>query len=41
MIISDELNHTSLVLGARLTGAKVSVFKHNGRLDLGLGAFGC
>ena len=29
-IISDELNHASLVLGVRLSGAKVFVFKHNG-----------
>lgn len=28
-IISDELNHASLVLGTRLSGAKVYVFKHN------------
>ena len=30
LIISDELNHTSLVLGARLSGAKIKVFNHNG-----------
>eukprot|EP00045_Choanoeca_perplexa_P010864 m.112831 g.112831 ORF g.112831 m.112831 type:complete len:501 (+) comp15421_c0_seq15:179-1681(+) len=29
LIISDELNHTSLVLGARLSGAKIKVFRHN------------
>eukprot|EP00052_Salpingoeca_macrocollata_P001142 m.24089 g.24089 ORF g.24089 m.24089 type:complete len:512 (-) comp11139_c1_seq1:80-1615(-) len=29
LIVSDELNHTSLVLGARLSGAKIRVFKHN------------
>lgn len=29
LIISDELNHTSIVSGARSSGAKVSVFKHN------------
>lgn len=29
LIISDELNHTSLVLGSRLSGAKIKVFKHN------------
>ncbi|XP_044163019.1 serine palmitoyltransferase 2-like isoform X2 [Acropora millepora] len=29
LIISDELNHTSLILGARLSGAKIKVFKHN------------
>ena len=31
-IISDELNHASLVLGTRLSGAKVYVFKHNGKM---------
>ena len=31
LIISDELNHTSLILGARLSGAKIKVFKHNGK----------
>lgn len=29
LILSDELNHTSLVLGARLSGATIRVFKHN------------
>ncbi|XP_015243459.1 PREDICTED: serine palmitoyltransferase 3 [Cyprinodon variegatus] len=29
LIISDELNHTSLILGARLSGATIRVFKHN------------
>lgn len=28
-VISDELNHTSLVLGCRLTGATITLFKHN------------
>ena len=31
LIISDELNHASLALGARLSGAKIKVFKHNGK----------
>ena len=30
-IISDERNHASLVLGTRLSGAKVYVFKHNSK----------
>jgi serine palmitoyltransferase len=34
LIISDELNHSSLIFGARLTGAKISVFKHNDMEDL-------
>ena len=29
MIISDELNHASLVLGCRLSGAKIVVYRHN------------
>ncbi|CAF0843593.1 unnamed protein product [Adineta ricciae] len=29
LILSDELNHTSLVLGARLSGAVIKVYKHN------------
>lgn len=32
LIISDELNHTSIILGARLSGAKIKVFKHNGEM---------
>lgn len=29
LIISDSLNHTSIVTGARASGAKVRVFRHN------------
>ncbi|KAI8867483.1 PLP-dependent transferase [Ramicandelaber brevisporus] len=29
LIISDELNHNSLVAGSRLSGATIRVFKHN------------
>ncbi|XP_062257451.1 serine palmitoyltransferase 3 [Platichthys flesus] len=29
LIMSDELNHTSLILGARLSGATIRVYKHN------------
>jgi serine palmitoyltransferase len=29
LILSDELNHVSLILGARLSGASTKVFKHN------------
>jgi len=29
LIISDELNHSSLVFGSRLSGATIKVFKHN------------
>lgn len=28
-VVSDELNHTSLILGIRLSGAETRVFKHN------------
>ena len=34
LILSDELNHVSLVLGSRLSGASVKVFKHNDVADL-------
>ena len=34
LILSDELNHTSLVLGARLSGATIKTFKHNDPKDL-------
>uniref|UniRef100_F7ARU6 serine C-palmitoyltransferase n=1 Tax=Callithrix jacchus TaxID=9483 RepID=F7ARU6_CALJA len=34
LILSDELNHTSLVLGARLSGATIRVFKHNNTQSL-------
>ena len=32
--MSDELNHASLVLGARLSGASIKTFKHNDTVDL-------
>jgi len=34
LIISDELNHTSIILGCRLAGATIRVFKHNNVVDL-------
>ncbi|OZJ02355.1 hypothetical protein BZG36_04473 [Bifiguratus adelaidae] len=34
LIISDALNHASIVFGARLSGAFVKVFKHNDVKDL-------
>lgn len=34
LILSDMLNHASLVLGCRLSGAKIRVFKHNSMRDL-------
>ncbi|KAI1344325.1 serine palmitoyltransferase [Xylariaceae sp. FL0016] len=34
LIISDELNHASIRLGARLSGAVIRSFKHNDMMDL-------
>ena len=34
LIISDELNHTSIRYGSRLSGAMVQMFKHNDMRDL-------
>ncbi|KAI9307849.1 pyridoxal phosphate-dependent transferase [Cunninghamella echinulata] len=34
LIISDELNHSSIVFGARLSGASIRVFKHNNMVSL-------
>ncbi|KAI1295515.1 Serine palmitoyltransferase 2 [Halotydeus destructor] len=34
LIMSDELNHASLILGCRLSGAVIKVFKHNNIKDL-------
>lgn len=34
LILSDELNHASLVLGARLSGATIRIFKHNNMASL-------
>jgi serine palmitoyltransferase len=34
LILSDEFNHASIVLGARLSGAEIRVFKHNNPKDL-------
>jgi serine palmitoyltransferase len=34
LIISDELNHSSLVFGSRLSGASIQRFKHNDSADL-------
>lgn len=30
LIISDSLNHASIVTGCRASGARIKVFKHNG-----------
>lgn len=34
LILSDELNHASIVLGSRLSRATISIFKHNNMQDL-------
>ncbi|XP_064463994.1 serine palmitoyltransferase 2-like, partial [Ornithodoros turicata] len=34
LLLSDELNHASLILGCRLSGATIKVFKHNNMKDL-------
>ncbi|KAF2838031.1 serine palmitoyltransferase 2 [Patellaria atrata CBS 101060] len=34
LIISDELNHSSIRFGARLSGAMIEMFKHNDMQDL-------
>ena len=34
LVISDQLNHASLILGLRLSGATIDVFKHNGKAAL-------
>uniref|UniRef100_A0AAQ4P0Y5 Aminotransferase class I/classII large domain-containing protein n=1 Tax=Gasterosteus aculeatus aculeatus TaxID=481459 RepID=A0AAQ4P0Y5_GASAC len=34
LILSDELNHASLVLGTRLSGSTIRVFKHNNMQSL-------
>ena len=34
LLLSDELNHASIVLGAKLSGARISTFDHNNMTDL-------
>lgn len=34
LILSDQLNHSSLVVGAKLSGANIMTFKHNSIQDL-------
>ena len=29
LVLSDEFNHTSIIIGLRLSGATIKVFKHN------------
>ena len=37
LIFSDACNHTSVVLGARLSGAVIRKFKHNGKVHCNKG----
>ena len=34
LILSDELNHASIIEACKLTGAKISIYKHNDINDL-------
>lgn len=34
LVVSDEKNHASIILGLRLSGATIRVFKHNDMVDL-------
>ncbi|MGH9999007.1 MAG: aminotransferase class I/II-fold pyridoxal phosphate-dependent enzyme, partial [Nitrosopumilaceae archaeon] len=34
VILSDELNHVSIIEACRLSGAKITVYKHNNIIDL-------
>jgi glycine C-acetyltransferase len=34
LILSDELNHTSIIEACRISGAKISIYKHNNVKDL-------
>lgn len=34
LVLSDEKNHASIILGLRLSGATIKVFKHNNMADL-------
>uniref|UniRef100_A0A6G1SAS6 serine C-palmitoyltransferase n=1 Tax=Aceria tosichella TaxID=561515 RepID=A0A6G1SAS6_9ACAR len=34
LIMSDELNHASLIVGCKISGATCKVFKHNNTIDL-------
>ena len=36
LLLSDELNHASLILGCKISGATIKVFKHNSELNLRL-----
>lgn len=33
LVLSDEKNHASLILGLRLSGAVIQIFKHNSKYN--------
>lgn len=33
LVLSDEKNHASLILGLRLSGAMIQIFKHNSKYN--------
>ena len=35
VVFSDELNHVSIIEACRLSGAKITIYKHNDAMDLG------
>lgn len=41
LIMSDELNHASLILGCRISGATIRVFRHNGWSHYCIEVFHC
>ena len=34
LVLSDEFNHASLILGLRSSKAKIIIFKHNGKITV-------
>ena len=39
LVISDANNHASAIVGCRASGAKITIFKHNGSRDCHIGLF--
>lgn len=36
LVLSDEKNHASIILGLKLAGATIRIYKHNGNLYFGV-----